>query len=191
MYRAGQIALVVFWILWAWPFLAFKARAPKREAEVTVNASRWGIGLQMAGYFIAWFHFSSPRPWPLLAIALLLASIAVVLSWTGIRSLGKQLRIHAGLYSDHELIRSGPYRIVRHPIYAGMLLMYLATALIMSIWPVFLAGLVLFIAGTEIRVRIEDRLLASRFGKEFERYKAEVPAYLPVRPWIHLSVSMK
>ena len=180
MYTAARIALVACWILWAYPFLVYKARTPKRPAEVTVTASRWGIALQMLGYFIAWFHLPAARPWPLLAVALMLAGIGVVFSWTGVHSLGKQLRVHAGLYSDHELIRNGPYRIVRHPIYAGMLLMYLAAALIMSIWPVMLAGLVIFIAGTEIRVRLEDGLLASRFGKQFEEYKAAVPAYIPL-----------
>jgi len=193
MYRAVQIALVVCWVVWAWPFMAYKARTPKRPAEVTVNASRWGIGLQMVGFFLAWLRIPgfTPRPWPWLVIALLLSAIAVVFSWSGVHNLGKQLRVHAGLYSDHELIRSGPYQIVRHPIYLGMLLMFLATALVMSIWPVMLAGLAIFLAGTEIRVRIEDRLLASRFGKQFEEYRAAVPAYIPVLRWIHLSVSMK
>ena len=180
MYQAVQIALIVCWVLWAWPFLVYKARTPKRPADITVKASAWGIGLQMVGFFLAWLSFDAAKPWPLLAFALMLAAIAVAFSWTGVHNLGKQLRVQAGLYSDHELIRSGPYRIVRHPIYAGMLLMYLATALIRSSWPLMLAGLVIFIAGTEIRVRIEDRLLASRFGKEFEVYKAAVPAYLPL-----------
>ena len=103
----------------------------------------------------------------------------MVISWTSIRALGKQLRINAGLYRDHELVRSGPYRIVRHPIYAGMLAMYLATALIRSSWPLALIGLAIFVTGTEIRVRIEDRLLASRFGQRFEEFKASTPAYLP------------
>ena len=124
-----------------------------------------------------------------------LAVLAVIISWTSIRALGKQLRVHAGLYSDHELVRSGPYRIVRHPIYAGMLAMYLATALIRSAWPMALIGLAIFIAGTEIRVRIEDGLLASRFGKQFAEYKASVPAYIPFcalkREPPYFSVSMK
>jgi protein-S-isoprenylcysteine O-methyltransferase Ste14 len=191
MYRAVQIALVIAWVLWAWPFLAYKARTPTRPAEVTVTSSGWGIGLQMVAYFLAWSPSSTAKPWPLLLTGLLLTIPAVILSSTGIRNLGKQLRVQAGLYSDHELIRTGPYQIVRHPIYAGMLLMYLATALIRSTWPVMLAGLVIFIAGTEIRVRIEDRLLASRFGKQFDAYKATVPAYIPGGRWIHLSVSMK
>jgi protein-S-isoprenylcysteine O-methyltransferase Ste14 len=179
----AQIGLVVCWILWAWPFLAYKARTPKRPADVTVKASRWGIGLQMVGYFCVFFvrpgSVPVSRPPAVLAAGLLIGCLAVLCSWAGVRSLGKQLRVQAGLYADHELVRSGPYRIVRHPIYAGMLATYLATALIRASWPMALIGLVFLIAGLEIRVRIEDGLLASRFGKQFADYKASVPAYIP------------
>ena len=180
MQITALIALAICWILWAYPFLNYKLRTPARPAEVTVAASRWGIGLQMAGYAVAWLPLQDAKPWPVLALALLLAILAVICSFTGVRSLGKQLRIDAGLYSDHELIRSGPYRMVRHPIYAGMLLMYLATALIRSSWLAMLAGLAVFLAGTEIRVRLEDALLAARFGARFREYKAAVPAYIPL-----------
>src|SRR6478672_10846737 len=96
-YGAAQIVLIICWVLWAWPFFAYKARTPKRPAQVTVTSSRWGIALQMIGFFLAWIRLSAPRPWPLLAAALLLAFLAVILSWTGVHTLGKQLRVHAGL----------------------------------------------------------------------------------------------
>ena len=122
----------------------------------------------------------SQPPQPALQTAgLLFACIAVWISWASIRHLGKQLRVHAGLYADHELVRSGPYSIVRHPIYAGMLAIYLATALVRQSWILAAIGFVLFLIGTEIRVRLEDNLLASRFGKQFEEYKASTPAYAP------------
>jgi protein-S-isoprenylcysteine O-methyltransferase Ste14 len=173
------IALVACWILWCWPFLVQKARMPKREAQVTEKSGRWGIGLQMAGYLFVWSVGPRPKPPASLLAGVLCGCLAVVLSWTAIRSLGKQLRVEAGLYADHELIRGGPYRIVRHPIYAGMLAIYLATALIWPPWIMAAIGLVLFVAGTEIRVHIEDSLLQSRFGRQFADYKAKTPAYIP------------
>jgi protein-S-isoprenylcysteine O-methyltransferase Ste14 len=180
MDRIALITLIICWVLWAWPFLAYKARTPKREADVTAESSRWGFALQMVGYFLAWWPGSGPRQPALLAAGILLGCLAVGISWTAVRALGKQLRVHAGLYADHELVRSGPYRIVRHPIYAGMLAMYLATALVRSAWPLALIGFAIFIVGIEIRVRIEDSLLASRFGKQFAEYKASAPAYIPL-----------
>ena len=115
----------------------------------------------------------------MLAAALALGATGDVLMWTAITHLGCQFRIQAGLYHDHQLVRSGPYSLVRHPIYAGLLAVTLATGLLQAPWPWVLVALAVFVAGTEIRVRTEDRLLASRFGAEFAEYKKTVPAYLP------------
>jgi protein-S-isoprenylcysteine O-methyltransferase Ste14 len=81
--------------------------------------------------------------------------------------------------ADHRLIRSGPYALVCNPIYTSMLLVLCATAVIIAGWKLFLAALLLFVMGTEIRVRIEETLLASHFGEEFKEYKRNVPAYIP------------
>ena len=89
------------------------------------------------------------------------------------------LRIDAALGAEHELIRSGPYGLVRNPIYTSMLLVLSATAVVITPWQLFAASLVLFVVGTEIRVRTEENLLAERFGEEFQQYKKSVPAYIP------------
>jgi protein-S-isoprenylcysteine O-methyltransferase Ste14 len=60
-----------------------------------------------------------------------------------------------------------------------MLAIYLATALTRTPWILGAIGLVFVVVGTEMRVRIEDGLLASRFGREFEDYRSSTPAYLP------------
>jgi protein-S-isoprenylcysteine O-methyltransferase Ste14 len=95
-------------------------------------------------------------------------------------TLGRQWRLDAGLNVDHELVRSGPYEIVRHPIYLSMIAVMLGTGLAISRPAWLAAALVLEIAGTEIRVRVEDALLASRFGAKFAEYQRRVPAYIPL-----------
>ena len=69
--------------------------------------------------------------------------------------------------------------MIRHPIYASLLALTVATGLLMTQWLWLLAALALFVAGTEIRVRTEDELLESRFGAEFREYQKRVPAYVP------------
>jgi protein-S-isoprenylcysteine O-methyltransferase Ste14 len=179
MDRVAVIALFACWVAWAWPFLAYKLRAPKREPDITATSSNIGVALQLVTYFLAGVPGPTPNPEAVQALGVAIALLAVLISWASIRALGKQLRVQAGLYSDHELIRNGPYQIVRHPIYAGMLAMYVATALVRGTWLFALIGLAIFLVGTEIRVRIEDGLLASRFGKQFAEYQASVPAYIP------------
>jgi protein-S-isoprenylcysteine O-methyltransferase Ste14 len=93
--------------------------------------------------------------------------------------LGKQWRVDAGLNAEHELVMCGPYRIVRHPIYTSVLCVLWGTGFILLPVPLILLATIPALIGTEIRVRIEDGLLASRFGKQFDQYKRSVSAYFP------------
>lgn len=170
--------LVLCWLLWGYPFL-FRADRSRRTAVVTARAARWGILLQTIAVFLTWFQTGRSQPLALIVLSMIVAPICVVCAWQAVDHLGKQFRIQAGLYADHDLVRSGPYRFVRHPIYASLMGMMLATGGVFSSWPVLLAAIALFIAGTEIRVRVEDGLLAARFKEEFAKYRAKVPAYLP------------
>jgi len=68
----------------------------------------------------------------------------------------------------------------RAAIGAALLMgMLLAAGFTWSWWPLLLIALAIFLAGTEIRVRAEDRLLAARFGESFVAYRSRVRAYIP------------
>jgi protein-S-isoprenylcysteine O-methyltransferase Ste14 len=110
---------------------------------------------------------------------MVVAPFAVALSWWATRHLGKQWRYVAALTQDHEFITTGPYRLIRHPIYTSMFGMLLATVLALSWWPLGIAAVVFFVIGTEIRIRSEDALLAARFGEQFTAWRARTPAYIP------------
>jgi protein-S-isoprenylcysteine O-methyltransferase Ste14 len=177
--------MFVTWAFWIAPFFL---RGGKTEKAVKrVSTARWGIILQSFGFMLVFLHSprQSPREWssPLepwrCGIGIIPAILAILLSWRSVPVLGRQWRIDAGLNADHELVRSGPYSIVRHPIYAsmlGMLLAGIAWAGTLPAWPI---ALVLFVIGIEIRVRVEDNLLRERFGAEFTEWSRQVPAYLP------------
>jgi protein-S-isoprenylcysteine O-methyltransferase Ste14 len=158
-------------------------RAPHRQKRPSITArgpTLLGLLFELAAYAVAvgWRQPAAVSRLRLL-VAALSAPLGVAVMWGAVAHLGRQFRINAGLYADHELVRTGPYAKIRHPIYASMLLMLLATAMLLTPWPGILAALALFIAGTEIRVRTEDRLLASRFGDRFTAYRRQVAAYLP------------
>lgn len=98
-----------------------------------------------------------------------------------LRALGKQWSLQARVLENHKLVREGPYRFVRHPIYTGLLGMIVAGGLAWSHWIGFLIALVLFAIGTAIRVRSEERLLREQFGAAFDDYKRSVPAVVPIK----------
>lgn len=174
--------LLVCWLLWSLAFVKPSRQAGKAKKEPGNRQSRLGIALVMLGFFLLWCYVRSSQmqkpAWELVA-SMLLGPPSVALAWAATRHLGKQWRYQAALRADHELIRTGPYAWIRHPIYTSMLGMMFATGFCWTWWPLFLAAVAVFLAGTEIRVRSEDKLLAERFGETFAEYRKRVPAFLP------------
>ncbi|MGW3094674.1 methyltransferase family protein [Streptomyces sp. NPDC001102] len=86
------------------------------------------------------------------------------------------------LREHHELRTDGPYRIVRHPIYTGMLGL-VTGAMAASGFGVWVLVLAVTVPWLLRRVRIEDGLMADRFGPSYEAYRTRVPALIPsLRP---------
>jgi|SRR5581483_9807705 len=175
------LLLAPAWLLWFAPFVLAHRRGGSKVPQTVDRRARWGIALQGLSFALVWFRlFWIYRPSPVrVGIGIALLCAAILLSWTGARTLGRQWRVDAGLNVDHELVRTGPYRLVRHPIYSSMLALMLGTASLLSRPSVLFVATLVHIAGTEIRVRTEDHLLAARFGAAFETFRREVPAYLP------------
>jgi protein-S-isoprenylcysteine O-methyltransferase Ste14 len=82
------------------------------------------------------------------------------------------------LKHDHELVRSGPYALVRHPIYSGLLLALLGTALALGEVRGLLAFAVAFIAWG-VKSAIEERFLVDHFDGAYIRYRSEVKRLIP------------
>lgn len=166
-------------ILWCLPFPLNRTKGGN-ILDLDKRA-RWGVILECLGYSLLWqgsFWLRTPASWRL-AASITFFTLAVLLSWTGARALGKHLRVEAAIGQDHELVRSGPYRILRHPIYTSMLCVLLGTGLLIASNGLLVAGIAVFLIGTEIRVHVEDALLGSRFGGAFEDYRRTVRAYVP------------
>lgn len=174
--------LIVCWLLWSLAFVGPRKQAAGHRPVVIAPAAKWGILLQMLGFAMT-FSYVHPRdfqkPAALLIASMILAPACVALAWCAARHLGKQWRFQAALHADHELIQTGPYGWLRHPIYASLLGMLLATGFVWTWWPMLAGALAFFLLGTEIRVRAEDRLLAWRFKDSFAAYRSRVRAYIP------------
>ena len=82
------------------------------------------------------------------------------------------------LKRDHELIVDGPYALVRHPIYTGILLALIGTALAVGEWR---AALAVVLAGVAFwrKLTIEEAVMRRQFGEAYARYAARVPALIP------------
>ena len=122
-------------------------------------------------------HFIAPRP--------ALEVVGVVLTYLGL-GLTIWSRAHLGRYwsgvvalkQDHRLIQSGPYQVVRHPLYSGIILAAIGMGLCVTTWSSLL-GVALLTACFERRAHKEDTLLASEFGAEFEGYRQRTGRLIP------------
>jgi protein-S-isoprenylcysteine O-methyltransferase Ste14 len=183
-------AVIVCWWIFGLTFWLRK-NPPRAQEAKRDRTSLLGLLLQALGYGIVWFYplrrgrlspgadGSAGVEWGLAVLTIAIAVASVWLVNSAARHLGKQWALAARLVEGHTLVQNGPYRFVRNPIYTGMFGMLLATGLAGGRWTALLLAIVLFAAGTYIRVRSEERLLRQAFGSEFEEYARKVPALIP------------
>jgi protein-S-isoprenylcysteine O-methyltransferase Ste14 len=112
-----------------------------------------------------------------LGAALTLAGVAFAI-WAR-RTLGRNWSgVVMGVREGHELVQSGPYAIVRHPIYTGLLVAMLGTALITGTLPAYL-GVAAGLCGILLRVAIEEELMAAEFGDAHAAYRQRTTKLVP------------
>ena len=186
------VSLMQFWLFLGLSlvFFAFLIRASllkgsdagaKRDGRSRVGIILQSIGIGLAGFGPVLPVLSPASP---VAIAsslgvLIFMSGAIALFAMSSRALGKNWSVVARTLDDHELVRHGPYAYIRHPIYLGMLLFLLGLAVALGHLAQLVIAVPIFLAGTVIRTRIEDRLLEDRFGDAFRDYARTTPALIP------------
>src|SRR2546421_4488850 len=166
---ASFAVVVTCWIIFALTFLLRKKPAATKDA-VKAPTSWIGVILQGLSYAFVWALHRTPLfssftgEYYGLNIALqitaaILSILSLLLTMSAIRELGKQWSLEARLVEGHDLVTTGPYNLVRHPIYTAMLGKLIATGIVLSHWLVFLFAVIVFLIGTLIRTRFEERLL--------------------------------
>ena len=109
-------------------------------------------------------------------LAVQIAGLAVAI-WAR-RHLGTNWSGRISIMAGHEIVRSGPYRVLRHPIYTGILAMYIGLALVTGEW---LALIGLGLAGFAYcrKIRLEEAALDTAFGPDYAAYRRETWALVP------------
>lgn len=92
--------------------------------------------------------------------------------------LGRHFSPQLGVQEGHRLITTGPYAVVRHPMYLGIIDFIIGTALYLNDVALFAAGL-LFIVWFSAQSRVEERLFDAHFGAEWRDYRDRTPRLFP------------
>ena len=184
----ARILVFVVWLLFVayWSYAAFSVKRTIRREPVF---SRSVVLVLVGSGSVLLFpsvnnNLAASRLLPpnvvidFLACIVAIAGLAVAI-W-GRRTLATNWSASITLKEEHELVRVGPYRFVRHPIYTGFFLMTLGAALVPFSARGF-AGWLLIFAGFWYKLRREEELMTSHFGNDYILYKARVKGLIP---WI-------
>ncbi len=163
--------LVAYWII--------SARGAKKMVH-RVGPRRY-LGILLIAACAIIFHSYDghvfPRvPWVgALGAGLAVSGIAFAV-WAR-RCLGKNWSPVPSIQENHELVTSGPYRFVRHPIYTGVIVALIGSALVSNLlWLIICAAFALTFAW---RVHVEDSLMAKLFPQAYPAYRARTKALIP------------
>jgi protein-S-isoprenylcysteine O-methyltransferase Ste14 len=174
---------LVFFALW---MLAALRTKPTLERVSWRRALYYGIPAVLGYYLmfsrnlnIPWLqHWFVPRT-PAVAIIAIVITLAGLLFAVWARAyLGRNWSSAPMIKEHHQLIRGGPYRFVRHPIYTGILLAMAGTSLANGKVRGALGVLLVWIAWT-IKSRMEEEFMVRNFGAEYEEYRRSTGALFP------------
>lgn len=111
-------------------------------------------------------------------IGLLMTACGVGLAIWARYTLGKNWSGTVTIKNEHELIRTGPYALTRHPIYTGFLLALLGSAVTVGEWR-GLVGVAIMLAAYLRKIGIEENWLSQEFGERYQQYRHQVKALIP------------
>jgi protein-S-isoprenylcysteine O-methyltransferase len=126
-----------------------------------------------------WFNqplFTATLPIALAGLGMAICGLGFSI-WARL-ALGGNWSSSPSIKQDHALIVSGPYRVVRHPIYTGFLIALLGSALQHGLLRSFLAVLTCA-AGLYLKVSVEEEFMVQRFGEAYLRYRRNVSSLVP------------
>ncbi len=130
---------------------------------------------------VDWAYFSSDwNSVSLLTIAgacMIIAGISFR-AWA-VHSLGKYFTATVQIKEDHRLIKTGPYRIVRHPSYTGAFMAIIAGGVILGSLTGFIISCIAMIIAYYVRIGIEEKELIARFGDDYLAYKRDTKMMIP------------
>jgi protein-S-isoprenylcysteine O-methyltransferase Ste14 len=175
------------WTLFAviWLLAAFATKQSVYQ-ESGAQRLRYTIPILLGGFLLAKGHrLSDPLDHRVIPHLEALAWTGVVLCVAGLAfciwarfTLGRNWSGVVTLKGGHELITAGPYALVRHPIYTGLLTMFVATVIVLG----HVAGIIAMpfvFASLWIKLRCEEKLMLQQFPNEYAAYQQRVKRLIP------------
>ena len=175
------------WSAWAlyWMLAALRSKTTQRREPLGSRLAHM-LPLAVGGALLAWPDRPGPamawRLWPpssaaqTIGVALVIAGLAFTV-WARVH-LGRNWSGTVTVKRDHELIRTGPYARVRHPIYTGLIAALLGLTIASGTVHAAI-GMAIIVLSLVRKSRVEEDFMRATFPGEYRRYSAQVPALIP------------
>lgn len=130
---------------------------------------------------VDWAYFSSD--WNSISMLTIVGACMIIAgisfrAWA-VHSLGKYFTATVQIKEDHRLIKTGPYRIVRHPSYTGAFMAIIAGGVILGSLTGFIISCMAMVIAYYVRIGIEEKELIARFGDDYRAYKRDTKMMIP------------
>lgn len=174
------IACVVVWVAFELA-LAARERGRGRDSSVLLLSLAVGGGIAL-GNFAArraqGLALPGPGWWPV-ALGVLVVALGLALRAWAVHELGRFFRLTVVVQAGHHVVDTGPYRLIRHPSYTGLLMVVLGLGVMLGTWLSIPACLLPALAAFTARLRHEERVLARELGEPYRAYMAHTDRLVP------------
>jgi protein-S-isoprenylcysteine O-methyltransferase Ste14 len=186
--RPGAV-IVFLWLAWivSWAVAAFWSdRAEKRASLGDEIAYRAVLLVGTLLFFIPAHGYTGRlRFWipslPVVWLCIALIAAGILFAWWARIYLGRLWSGSVTAKADHHVVDTGPYGLVRHPIYTGILLAIYGTMIAKgTIWGIL--GALALTIGIWMKARLEERFLRGELGSAYDDYAGRVPMLVPFGP---------
>lgn len=160
-------------------FFIRRSRTPPVKTRFR-NASTVGATVILIPVTL-WFGYSGSGLLPDWAyyFGFFLAFLGNVLYFWGYQTLGKNFSLEVVIYRGHQLVERGPYRFIRHPMYAALFLASVGLGFMAQSWIAVIVITIVDIVAVWYRVRVEENALLYEFGDQYRSYAKRVKRLIP------------
>lgn len=159
---------------------------PRKKEGTLVLTGRLIFAFALLFFIVAYTFFPGRISWSAMELpawirwaGVGLAAFCPVLSIWVFRNIGRNISETVLTKQDHELVTSGPYRWIRHPLYSTGILLILSLGLIAGNWVILLGGGFTIIVFRFIVIPKEEKNLIGKFGEQYINYKSATGALFP------------